>query len=117
MLPRVNVAGREYAETPQVCQVNRVVPVVGVLEPLVLFDRRGVDQLDRVARFHHTIDEPVPVEGRLNGHRDDAISERLQLLENQRELVVETPLENNLVLGVDDGDVTVVRMKIDTAVK
>ena len=61
-----------------------VVTIVGVLQPLILFDSPGVGQVEAIARIHESIDEPVPVEGRLDHDAHEFIPMRLKKPENPR---------------------------------
>jgi hypothetical protein len=61
-----NRAGGQNTQSQQVGQIACVRFVAAMLEPLVLFYRRGVRQMNREALRLQTIDEPVPVVGRFH---------------------------------------------------
>jgi hypothetical protein len=73
-----DVAHRENAESHQLRKQPSIVRVVCMLEPVVLLDRRGVDQPSFVTRFRETVDQPVPVERRLHGDSHDPLAVRLE---------------------------------------
>ena len=94
-----------------------VVLVVGVLEPFVLLDGRRVHQDRRKLMLLQSIDEPVPVERRLDCHALEAFTERLEFSNEGRQLVWQLLLPQNLIVLVDDRKDSVVRMKIDCRIR
>jgi hypothetical protein len=110
-----DVTRRKNAEPHQVGEPERVVTIVGVLESCVLPNGRRVDELHVVARGHQAVDEPVPVVRRLDGDRDESLAVRLECFQDQLEIVPESPVEDPSIVGITDGEVAVVGVKIDTA--
>ena len=58
-------AGQD-AQAQQVGQVTRIAVVVGILEPGIGLDRTGLGQVHDEAEFLQSVDQPVPVVGRLD---------------------------------------------------
>jgi hypothetical protein len=75
---RIDISSRQYAEPHQVREPKGIMLVVGVLESVVLHYRSGVHQTHLVPRLHQPIDQPIPIEGRLDRHRNQLRPERLQ---------------------------------------
>jgi len=48
-------------------QPEGVALVIAVLQPFVLLNRRRIGQMNPVSPFLQTVDQSVPVEGRLDG--------------------------------------------------
>ena len=68
---------------------ERVVTIVGVLQPVVLLDCPCVRQMHLVAGIHQPVHKPIPVVCRL--HRDalDLFLERFQEFQDQVEIVAD----------------------------
>ena len=60
-LPGVDIPHGQDAQPQQVGQVARVAEIASMLEPVVLLDRGGVDQMHGEARVLQAVDQPVPV--------------------------------------------------------
>ena len=90
--------------------------IVGVFEPVLLLDRCGVGQVHFVAFCHQSIDQPVPVVGRL--HHDPfklGLIDR-ELREDQCQIVGQALLIDNSILFIDHGRHVISRVQIDRSV-
>ena len=67
-LPGVDIPHGQDAQPQQVGQVARVAEIASMLEPVVLLDRGGVDQMHGEASGLKAVNQPVPVERGLHRH-------------------------------------------------
>jgi len=55
--------------------MKSIMAVTAVLQSVILLDRHRIDQVEIVALLLQSIDQPVPVKGRLNGDTVQALPE------------------------------------------
>jgi hypothetical protein len=97
--------------------VARIAHVTGMLQPVVLLDRGGVDQVHGKACIPKTVDQPVPVVGRLHRYSLQFPGTGLQRRDNRGELIGQALLMHHAVVFIEHHDHTVVGMQIDTRVQ
>lgn len=73
--------------------------------------------MNRVARVHEPIDEPIPAIGRFNHEALEVCLIRSEANQNLLQVIRESFIEHYLILFVDEDDHTVVGMKINAPVQ
>jgi hypothetical protein len=117
LLPRVDVAFFEDPEGEELGQPEGVMFVIDVLESLVLLSGAGIGQMNRIALLHEGIDEPVPVKRGLDHHSCQLCLVGGKEGQNELPIVRDIVLEDPLSPLVNDRQVTILCMKIDSTVQ
>jgi len=116
VLPRQDRTGRQDAQSQQVRKVLRIGLVAAVLQSFVLFDRRRVGEVHMEAGVLQSVDQPIPVVGRLDHHAGQFVLPPGQKARDLLDVVGQALLRNNPIAIVDNSDNAVVGMQINSAV-
>src|SRR5262245_54677391 len=98
-------------------QPPRIAVVIGILQSIVLLDRRSIGEMKSVALLHQSINQPVPVIGRF--HYDPLKGSVIarELLSDQGKIVRQALLIHYLILLVNHHRHVVGRMQINGSVQ
>ena len=113
----VDVARRQDAQPHQMREPERVVLIVGVLEPAVLLHRRSAHQAHLVSGVHQAVDQPVRIERRLDRNRRQPRAKRLEHRDRSREFVRQSSLVDAPIRAVNHRENMVVGMQVNPAVE
>src|SRR5215831_1425156 len=98
-------------------QPPRIAVVIGILQSIVLLDRRGVRKMKSVALLHQSIDQPVPVVGRFHYDPLKGSAIARELLRDHGKIVRQTLLTHHLIVLVDHHSHVVGGMQINGSVQ
>ena len=105
-----------HIQAQQLGQVAGIGFIAAVLESGVVLDRRRVRKLNRIARFHQSIDQPVPVEGRLDHDPGEVVAKRLESLQYDHHVIGNALLLEHEALLIRHDYYAVVRMQIGSTI-
>lgn len=110
LLPRQDRSRRQDAQPQQRGEVLRIGVVAAVLQSFVLLDRRRVGEMHMVASILQSVDQPIPVVGRLDHHAGQFVLPPSQKANDLRDIVGQPLLRHNPITIVDHSDNAVVVM-------
>jgi hypothetical protein len=107
---------RQDAQSQQARKVLRIGFVAAVLQSFVPLDRRRVGKMHVEADVLQSIDQPIPVVGRLDHHAGQFVLSPSQEVCDLHDVVGQALLRHNPIAVVDSRDNAIVGMQINPAV-
>ena len=116
-VPGVDIPHGQDAQPQQVGQVARVAEIASMLEPVVLLDRGGVDQMYGEASGLKTVNQPVPVECGLHRHAAHLAGAGAQRSHDGAQIVGQSLGVHRSILLVEHGHDAVVAVQVNPRIQ